>query len=157
MRIVVTKGAGEGSTRKSAFDSALRDAGIDGYNLLELSSVLPPGCEIAEEKFAMDPAEHGHRLYVVLACSFQESAGKKAVAGIGWIRQHDPDGPGVFVEHAGDTPSGVAGDIATSLREMASRRKWDFESHGSSTSEAVCSGKVACAVVAAVYMSEGWG
>ena len=44
--ITITKGAGFGSYEKSAFDAALDDAGVANYNLIRLSSVIPPNSDI---------------------------------------------------------------------------------------------------------------
>jgi arginine decarboxylase len=42
MQIHVSSGRGEGPTPLAAFDAALRDAGVSNYNLIALSSVIPP-------------------------------------------------------------------------------------------------------------------
>ena len=43
MKIIVTSGTGEGPTSLAAFDAALLDAGVANYNLICLSSIIPPG------------------------------------------------------------------------------------------------------------------
>ena len=66
-RIVLAQGTGCGPTELAAFDAALRDAGVANYNLLCLSSVIPPGSRLERTRW-VTPAEHwGHRLYVVLS------------------------------------------------------------------------------------------
>ena len=42
MEIQISTGIGIGPTQLSAFDSALNNAGVANYNLLKLSSVIPP-------------------------------------------------------------------------------------------------------------------
>ena len=42
MKIRLSSGRGEGPTPLAAFDAALLDAGVSNYNLLPLSSVIPP-------------------------------------------------------------------------------------------------------------------
>lgn len=44
--IYVTSGIGEGQTNLSAFDAALWDAGIANFNLIKLSSVIPPHSKV---------------------------------------------------------------------------------------------------------------
>ena len=39
------KGAGEGTSKLNAFDSALLDAGIANFNLIKISSIVPPLCK----------------------------------------------------------------------------------------------------------------
>jgi arginine decarboxylase len=156
MIIRITTGTGESKTRKSAFDHALCDAGISNYNLIKLSSVIPKGCEIVEGKAEGREDEHGHRLYVVMAECYQAHPGRKAVAGLGWVRANRNKGRGIFVESAGSSREEVSASIRRSIESMRSYRP---EEHGEimmKLAERECKADVACAVVAAVYKSEGW-
>lgn len=63
MRILVSHGTGDGPTPLAAFDSALLAAGVENYNLIRLSSVIPPGAGIERGRFTSDPDEYGRRLY----------------------------------------------------------------------------------------------
>lgn len=47
--ILLVSGKGFGNTELSAFDSALRDAGIGNLNLVRVSSIVPRGCRIVEK------------------------------------------------------------------------------------------------------------
>ncbi|MBI2914444.1 MAG: arginine decarboxylase, pyruvoyl-dependent [Firmicutes bacterium] len=47
-RFTLIAGAGEGPTPLNAFDSALLDAGIGNYNLVRVSSIVPPGASFVE-------------------------------------------------------------------------------------------------------------
>ena len=42
MNIYVSSGIGYGQTKLAAFDAALNEAGIANFNLIKLSSVIPP-------------------------------------------------------------------------------------------------------------------
>ncbi len=157
MRISVTKGTGSGKTRIAAFDNALWDAGIANYNLIRLSSVIPPGSDVIVEKADRNGIEHGHKLYVVLAECFEASPGRKAVAGLGWVTANHIKGKGIFVEHAGNSRQEVADYIEDTITSMTSYRP---DEHGKvmvEFAERECTGDIACAIVAAVYASEGWG
>lgn len=46
MQIQISEGVGNGPTELAAFDQALVNAGVANYNLIYLSSVLPPGSEV---------------------------------------------------------------------------------------------------------------
>ncbi len=48
MRIDIVWGGSEGKTLLSAFDRALLNAGIHNFNLIPLSSVIPPQSVIHE-------------------------------------------------------------------------------------------------------------
>ena len=50
MRIEVVAGTGEAGTALGAFDAALGAAGIGDYNLVRLSSVVPPGATVVRRK-----------------------------------------------------------------------------------------------------------
>src|SRR5438445_8079689 len=103
MQIHIGAGVGVGPTALSAFDAALNDAGIANYNLLKLSSIIPPKSEIIvhEDKIVHDvPGGWGDRLYVVMAEIRIDKPNEEAWAGIGWVQ--DPvTGKGLFAEHDG--------------------------------------------------------
>jgi pyruvoyl-dependent arginine decarboxylase len=52
MEIPIVAGFGRGETGLSAFDAALGDSGVLNYNLIRLSSVIPPCSTVVED----DPA-----------------------------------------------------------------------------------------------------
>lgn len=87
MKITVTSGIGKGETTLSAFDNALKDAGVYNYNLIKLSSVIPPNSKIVEEKIVpKDESEFGHRLYIVCAEERSDLFGHSIAAGVGWYQ-----------------------------------------------------------------------
>src|SRR5205085_9575333 len=67
VRIVVSHGTGEGPTPLAAFDKALLAAGVENYNLIRLSSVIPPGAGIERRRFVSPRDEDGRRLYGLMA------------------------------------------------------------------------------------------
>ena len=154
MRIIVTAGTGQGPTTLSAFDAALLDAGIANYNLITLSSIIPPGAQVTKRKEDRNGLEYGHRLYVVMARYHQTEPGKEAWAGVGW--QQREDSSGVFVEHYGSSKDEVVTLIKSSLETMVRSRKGEFGPIQSRLCGVVCEHAPVCAVVAAVYQSEGW-
>jgi arginine decarboxylase len=156
MKIIVTKGTGEGETKTAAFDKALWDAGIANYNLIRLSSVIPEGSDVASEKIDWNSREHGNRLYVVISEAYETEKGKKAVAGLGWLTSNNVKGKGIFVESGGRSQGEVKDYIEGTIRSMASYRPEDHGDVMTEFSERECRGKIACAVVAAVYKSEVW-
>jgi arginine decarboxylase len=86
MPIYISTGIGEGPTPLAAFDSALMAAGVANYNLLCLSSVIPPNARIVRAQRLTPPNEYGRRLYVVLSQMRQNRRFRHAHAGIGWIQ-----------------------------------------------------------------------
>ena len=100
----------------SAFDHALINTGTANYNLVRLSSVIPPNAEIIklDGKIPELGGTWGDRLYVVYAEARTEQLGEEVWAGIGWVQ--DPDTKkGLFVEHEGHSELQVRSDIKESL------------------------------------------
>lgn len=156
MRIVVTCGTGVGPTSLAAFDKALLAAGIENYNLIPLSSVIPPGAEIERAQYVTNPDEYGRRLYVVKAEQRATEPGTGAYAGVGWV-QEPADGRGLFVECEGTTYEGVHEEIVATLDSMTESRLRDYGSVESEIAGIECTGRPVAAVVIAVYKSEPWG
>ena len=155
LRIAIVSGVGTAPTRIAAFDQALINAGIANYNLLLLSSVIPPGSIIERCRFIAPPADYGHRLFVVLARHDTRIHGEHAWAGLGWVQ--DPEsGKGLLVEVSGTGRRVVERGIERSLEVMVANR---HERYGPVHSEIVgieCQSDPVCAIVAAVYASQGW-
>ncbi len=154
MLINVTYGKGIGKTELSAFDAALWDAGIGDYNLVTLSSVIPPDSRVEIRKLQRNNQEIGNRLYVVLSKCFSTNIREEAYAGLGWITKED--GSGVFMEECGRSEEEVKQRIKDSLESAISYRNGNFGSIEFQLEKIKCENKPACAVVAAVYKSEGW-
>jgi arginine decarboxylase len=156
MKITVTYGIGEGPTELAAFDKALFDAGVANYNLIKLSSMIPPGSSVSVGKAKLNDKAHGDKLYVVLAEQRESQPGTEAWAGIGWVI--DGKGTkGMFVEHEGHSEAAVKKQIEESLTSM---RKYRPDGYGSVQMKIVgtkCKKEPVCALVCAVYKSEGWG
>ncbi|MFC6728802.1 pyruvoyl-dependent arginine decarboxylase, partial [Natronoarchaeum mannanilyticum] len=63
--IRIVWGTGEGPTEMASYDAALADAGIENYNLVSVSSIVPAGAEIDPVGTAPDLGPAGERLTVV--------------------------------------------------------------------------------------------
>lgn len=156
MDINIVKASGEGSTALAAFDKALLKAGIANFNIIYLSSIIPKRSRIIIDKPKFDEKDFGNKLYCVVAQKRETIANKHAWSGIGWV-QDKKTGRGLFVEHEGYTEDEVQQDIYKTLTDMkASRPKADWTEIDMVTEGIVCGGKPVCALVAAVYSSEGW-
>ncbi len=155
MQITITSGTGEGPTTLAAFDAALLHAGVSNYNLICLSSVIPTSSKLVRAKFVSSEKEYGHRLYVVMARHDETQAGNVAWAGLGWT-QETASGRGLFVELHGNAKTEVGQAIHDSLRAMMASRSLSYGAIESEMVSIPCRGKPVCAVVVAVYHSEGW-
>lgn len=162
MNIYIASGKGYGRTPLSAFDDALKDAGISNYNLLILSSIIPPNSVIKVGKFVTPDDEYGERLYIVKAEMRSRESGKYIGAALGWYQL--PDGRGVFVEHEeiGETKASVEAnlieDVRKSLTDLCRSRKFPMHEKDINikTSIVKVEDSPASALVIAVYQSEPW-
>lgn len=160
MQIHLANGIGSGPTKLSAFDAALNDAGIANYNLIRLSSVVPPDSTIITHKDGpipshVMPGKWGDRLYVVIAEQREEKPNAEAWAGIGWVIDKKTK-KGLFVEHEGGSEKAVKSDIKQSLEALMATRNVNFGPIHMQVVGKVCKHLPVCALVVAVYQASDW-
>jgi arginine decarboxylase len=151
----MSTGLGAGPTPLAAFDAALTNAGVANYNLLYLSSVIPPNARIVRGARTTPAEEYGRRLYVVLSQMREERPGRHAHAGIGWIQQ-ESTGRGLFVELHGGDRTRLEHDLHATLEAMRASRAIDYGSVQTEIASVRCTDRPVCALVVAVYKSEPW-
>ncbi|HEX7319272.1 MAG TPA: arginine decarboxylase, pyruvoyl-dependent [bacterium] len=72
-RIFLTKGAGRHKEKLASFEAALRDAGTAPFNIVRVSSILPPGAKILSRFKGLQYLSPGEIVYAVIAeCSTNE-------------------------------------------------------------------------------------
>ncbi len=157
MKIKVTWGTGTGNTLLSSFDSALFDAGIANYNLIPLSSVIPPKSKIEVKKINLQESkkDFGKRLYVVLSRNCTAKKDASIFAGVGWV-MNEKEQKGLFVEHHGESEKEVETLIKKSLTDMTVYRKDSFGEINMKITGIKCTGKPVSALVCAVYKVSKW-
>lgn len=157
MIIKLTSGIGSGPTELAAFDSALNHAGVANYNLIRLSSVVPPNTDIQVYQDALKdlPGKWGDRLYVVMAEQREMVPNREAWAGIGWVQDKET-GRGLFVEHHGGSEKTVREDIQDSLDALMATRNVDFGEIQMEVVGRMCHKEPICAMVVAVYQASDW-
>lgn len=153
--ITVRSGSGVGRTALAAFDRALLDAGVGNFNLLPLSSVIPPGSAVRLEEDDLGGV-HGDRLYCVLSAAHAEQPGEIVWAGLGWVR--DPDtGAGLFVEHHAGSEESLCEMIRLTLTDMVESRGGGYGEVETLVTSAHCVDRPVCALVLAAYSVVSWG
>jgi arginine decarboxylase len=156
MLIQVSEGAGTGPTELSAFDQALVKAGVANYNLIYLSSVLPPDSEVVFSGKPQNPGGNwGDRLYVVMAQKRTSQRNQEVWAGIGWIQDSETK-QGLLVEHEGHSEAEVRADIQSSLKALANNRRREFSEPQMHVVGAKCHDFPVCALVVAVFEPASW-
>ena len=174
LAITVSAATGTGPTSLAAFDDALRAAGIANYNLIRLSSVIPPGSTVVGRP-APEPGipgvidltdaspllrndldgGWGDRLYAVWAFQSAELLGQEAWAGVAWA-QDPTDGRGLFVEHEGGSEAQVRHELEASLTSICEARGMRDLEQRSVVVGATCEGPPVAALVIAPYQTASW-
>ncbi len=156
LTIHVAAAVGCGPTALAAFDHALLGVGAANYNLVRLSSVIPPATHVVQHAAALPHpgGTWGDRLYTVYAAESATVPGREAWAGVGWVR--DATGRGLFVEHEGDDEAGVRTDIAASLAALQRGRQIELGPAHSRVVGARCTDVPVCALVLCAYATEPW-
>ena len=155
--IRVSTGSGAGPTRLAAFDTAVQAAGIAGYNIIRLSSVIPSQ-SVVRQVTGGDQVKgsHGDVVYCVYAAAYASMPGEQAWAGLAWATHADGSGAGIFVEHTAASESVLRRDLAATIDTMSLTRGHLYQVAGQIVSTAICVDHPACAVAVAVYGTAGW-
>lgn len=146
--IRVVWGTASGPTELAAYDAALAEAGVENFNLLTLSSVIPKGVDLKVVGETPDLGSIGDELRVVQSESIAP-ADQPAAAGIGWARRSD--GAGIFYEVAGADVEDVCEEIEAGLEAGKAHRGWEFVEQDVIVREATAERNYAAAVVLATY------
>ena len=81
--IFLTKGTGIHNEKLASFELALRSAGIASYNLISVSSILPPNCDIIDQSDGVKMLQPGQVVPVVLARSESKKPDILVSSGVG--------------------------------------------------------------------------
>ena len=98
-RVFLTSGAGRHRHQLTAFEHALRDADIEQQNLVTVSSILPPHCELITRSAGIAAVSPGEITFCVLARAETNETGRWIAAGIGLARPKDVAHYGYISEH----------------------------------------------------------
>lgn len=118
--IFFTKGVGIDKAQLASFENALRVAGIAHLNLVQVSSIFPPGCKILEKEQGLLKLEAGQITHCVIAKEQTREPGRRIVASVGLALPEGNERYGYLSEHHGfgqtDVEAGeFAEDIAASM------------------------------------------
>jgi len=82
-KVFFTKGVGVHKNRLTSFEIALRKAGIEIGNLVNVSSIFPPGCKIIPQKEGIQFLKPGQIVFTVLAKNQTNEPNRLIAAAIG--------------------------------------------------------------------------
>ncbi len=112
----LTKGVGVDKNRLSSFELALRSAGIERFNLVYVSSILPPHCKIVTKDEGVKELLDGQIVYCVMARNETNEPNRLISASIGVATPKSKKQYGYLSEHhAFGQTAEIAGDFAEDL------------------------------------------
>lgn len=115
-RAFLTKGVGRDRQKLTSYELALRDAKIAHYNLVQVSSIFPPHCELASLEQGTKSLTPGQIVFAVIARNSTNEPSRLAAASIGLAIPKDPCHHGYIAEHhAFGQRRELAGDYAEDL------------------------------------------
>jgi arginine decarboxylase len=82
-KIFLTNGVGKDMDPLSSFERALKDAGIERCNLVNVSSILPPNCEIIPKEKGVELLKPGQITFVVMSRNSSNEPNRLMCASIG--------------------------------------------------------------------------
>jgi arginine decarboxylase len=97
--VFFTKGAGKHRTKLQSFELALRDADIEVFNLVRVSSIFPPHCKVIPRSRGMAQLQPGQITHVVLAEASTNEPSRMVGAGIGLAVPAQGEQYGYISEH----------------------------------------------------------
>ncbi len=115
-KVFFTNGVGTHQEELQSFELALRNAGIEKYNLVTVSSILPPGCKRVSRREGLKHRHPGEIVYCVLARCASNEPRRLLAASVGCAVPMDKRAYGYLSEHhAYGMTDSDAGDYAEDL------------------------------------------
>ncbi len=112
-QLFFTKGVGRHKEELRSFELALRDAGIEKCNLVQVSSIIPPKCNIISRKQGLAELVPGQITFCVLAKCSSDEFSRLIASSIGCAIPNDINLYGYLSEnHAFGQTEKVSGDYA---------------------------------------------
>ncbi len=115
-KIFFTTGIGTHRESLESFEMALRDAGIEKFNLVSVSSILPPNCEITAKDEGLRELLPGEIVFCVMSRNTSDEPGRTVSASLGCaVPQNSSEFGYISEHHAFGETTEHAGAYAESL------------------------------------------
>ncbi len=98
-KVFLTKGVGFHKEKLASFEMALRNAKIAPYNIVEVSSILPPGCSFVSANEGVKELTAGQIIHVVLSQNATNEPNRLIGASVGVAIPKDKTMYGYLSEH----------------------------------------------------------
>ena len=135
-KVFFTKGVGRHKHELQSFELALRNAGIEKCNIVNVSSIIPPNCEIIAREKGILLLKPGQITYCVMSRNSTKEPNRLIAASVGVAMPKEKNSYGYISEHhsfgesikkAGDYVEDLAATmLATTLGlEFDPDKAWD--------------------------------
>lgn len=135
-KVFFTKGVGRHKHYLQSFDLALRDAGISPFNLVSVSSILPPNCKRISREEGLKNLKPGQIVFCVMARNCTNEPNRLVASSVGCAWPADPNDYGYLSEHhsfgekeliAGEYAEDLAASLLASTLgvEFDPEKAWD--------------------------------
>ena len=115
-KLFFTNGVGSHKDELRSFELALRDAGIEKCNLVQVSSIFPPACKVLSKNEGLKELVPGMITYCVLSRCASNEPRRLIAASIGCAIPTDSNAYGYLSEyHAFGQTGQIAGDDAEDM------------------------------------------
>ncbi len=95
----ITKGVGKHKQKLTSFELALRNAGIEAFNLVKVSSIFPPHCKLVSRSSGLELMSPGQIVYVVMSENATNEPNRLIAASAGLALPKDKKYHGYISEH----------------------------------------------------------
>ena len=135
-KVFFTNGVGYHAEELQSFELSLRDAGIEKYNLVHVSSIFPPGCKRISRKEGVTLLHPGEVVFCVMARCASNEPRRLVAASVGCALPVNKKMYGYLSEHhsygmtdksAGDYAEDLAASMLASTLgiEFDEDKSWD--------------------------------
>lgn len=120
----LVSGASDGYTPLNAFDGALLQAGIGNTNIVKMSSIVPPRCQLITPV----PLPPGALVPAAYAAITSDIPGEIISAAVALAMTEDPDRPGLIMEYSSrGNREAIEGIVREMVKEGMKLRGWPIK------------------------------
>ena len=98
-KVFFTSGVGRHTEYLESFEVALRNAGIEKYNLVTVSSILPPHCIIVSKEEGLTELDPGQIVFCVMSRNSSDEPSRLITSSVGCAIPKDINKHGYISEH----------------------------------------------------------
>ncbi|NYT05202.1 MAG: arginine decarboxylase, pyruvoyl-dependent [Methanomicrobiales archaeon] len=159
-KVFFTSGTGKHAERLTSFEMALREARIECYNLVTVSSILPPKCQIVSKDEGLKELHAGSIVFTVMSRLSSNEPSRRVSASVGVAIPEDKDVQwGYFAEHhsfgqskkrAGEYAEQLAFDMYKSITDKTPAKTLNITESAEVSDE----GEWATVIAAAIFLME---